>query len=131
MVTADAKYFKVSELKHPEIVNPRAFALLDLIREAFGKPITITDDGRPAGTLPPGASKTSLHFKGQAFDLRSKHWTPGDLWAFVYAVQAVADSLAPSETGVELELVKGPTDSHCHVGFYLDGRANRMVLALD
>ena len=130
MLTKDLRHFRLSEFKHPELVNETAAAYLDEVRDQFGKPLTLTDDARLPGEMPPGASATSLHFKGQAFDLRSKDLSAEDLWSLVTAVQNVALWVCGrQQRGVELEIVSSATDHHVHIGFFLgDGRSNRLIV---
>lgn len=121
-------YFALSEFRHPELVNPRAAMLLSQVRTFFGRPMTLTDDARTPDEAPPGASTTSLHYLGQAFDLRSREWDRETLWNFVGAVYQVSDNLPKHERGIELEIVDSATDKHVHLGFFLDGRANRLLV---
>jgi len=129
-VPVNLRWFKPWEFNHPELVNTKAAWLLDEIRQQFGRPIVITDDARIIGQpLPPGASGNSLHFRGQAFDLRIRNWSREELWYFVTVVQTIAHGLPQAEAGVELELVWSRTDKHAHVGFFFDGRPNRLIIA--
>jgi hypothetical protein len=130
-LTTDLRYFKLSEFKHPELVDARAGFWLDELREEYGKSMILTDDARPAGVIPPGGSAKSLHFKGRAFDLRIRHFTWGDLWDFVGAVYRLNARMPPSERGVELEIVWSTKDKHGHIGFPMDGRRNRLIVAAD
>lgn len=131
MLTNDLPYFLLSEFKRPDLVDYRAARLLVKIRSRSGVKMIITDDGRPLGKLPPGASKQSLHFKGCAFDIRSRDWTREEYWKIVAATCSVAAELLPIESGVEMELVKGLKDTHFHIGFFFDGRPSRLILALE
>lgn len=130
-ITTKLHHFSLGEFHHPELVNDRCAQYLDTLRGLFGQPLVLTDDGRAPGMLPPGASTSSLHFQGQAFDIRSRDWTPGEWYNFVKAAQQLAASLPPEGAGIELELVHGPTDTHCHIGFFLDGRPNRLLIRAD
>lgn len=122
------RHFKPSEFKYFERCDPAALAFLDDVRERCGFPLIVTDDWRDArATLPSGASPTSLHFAGRAFDLR---W-PSDaekVWRFV---AAVVKQQEVSGLGVELELVNGPSDRHLHVGVYANARPSRCIVAAD
>lgn len=125
------KYFKTDKFNRVELINQTALEILDEIRDAFGRPIVVTDDARVEGEpLPPGASGNSLHFKGQAFDIRSRDWSNEDMWTFVAAVVNVANWVCRgAKAGVELEIVHSKTDKHAHVGFFLgDGRKNRFIV---
>ena len=86
---------------------------LDRVREEAGVPMVITDDARPAGVMPEGASKTSLHFRGRAVDVRSRDWNELQKWDLAAAIFTLADD-APGK--VELELVHSSSDAHWHIG---------------
>jgi hypothetical protein len=86
---------------------------LDRIRERAGVPMVITDDARPPGVMPEGASKTSLHFRGRAVDLRSRDWTAPQKWQIAAAIVFLAAD-APGK--VEFEQVYSSTDRHWHLG---------------
>ena len=130
MLNHDLRYFKLSEFKHPELVNETAAEMLDEIRSQYGRPLVLTDDARLPTDKPPGYSPTSLHYKGQAFDLRSRDMSAEALWKLVTAVFNVAAWVARgAKEGVELEIVSSSTDHHVHIGFFLgDGRKNRLLI---
>ena len=131
MIPNDLRYFKPNEFKHPELVNEQAVRLLDEIRHQYARPIIITDDARLPGDAPTGASKTSLHYKGQAFDIRSRDMTKEDMFRLARAVVNVADWVARKvgTQGIEFEIVDSATDKHVHLGFFLgDGRENRLFV---
>lgn len=114
MITRWQKEFAQSEFKHPELVKQEAYDLLVQVRRRYGKPLVLTDDGRTPDDRPPGYSKTSLHYLGQAFDLRIYDKSEEELWALAAAVMSLG-----SVGGIELELVWSNTDKHCHIGFRL------------
>src|SRR3990172_3000933 len=91
------KEFPLDELNHPELINQDAYDILVCIRRQFGRGIIITDDARVAGEAPPGASKTSLHYRGRAFDIRTRTWNAKILWEFTNAVMTVADWIQNSD----------------------------------
>lgn len=129
MLNHDLKWFKLTEFKHPELVNEQAAFLLDEIREQYGRPLVLTDDARLPGVVPEGGSLTSLHFKGQAFDLRSRDMSDEDMWKLVTSVFNVATWVARGQKeGVELEIVSSPTDHHIHLGFFLGAARNRLLI---
>jgi hypothetical protein len=126
------RYFKPGEFNNPTLVNEKAAIWLDVIRHKFGKPIIVTDDARiPGQALPSGASGRSLHFLGQAFDIRIRHWSREDMWLFVKTIVEFETTISGSEGGIELELVWSNRDKHAHVGFFLDGRPSRLIIAGD
>lgn len=127
-LTRDLRHFKLSEFKHPELVEERAALWLDELREVWGQPIILTDDARPPGVIPPGGSAKSLHFKGQAFDFRIRHLTWGGLWTLGAAVYTLQRSMPDGESGIEFELVWSHTDKHAHVAFPNDGRKPRLII---
>jgi len=122
--------FAESEFEHPDKVNQQALNQLLLVRQSYGKPMVITRPGgdwRAPGVVPPGGSPSSLHHLGQAFDIRSKAMSREDRYRLTRAVIKVGDVLPWAMRGVELEwVVSGPRE-HCHNGFFLDGRADRLV----
>lgn len=120
----DLQYFKLSEFRHPDLINERAALLLNDIRAVYGEPLTVTDDARTPDEQPPGFATDSLHYKGQAFDLRTRDLTREQLWRLVRSVYTVS----VGQGGVELELVSSSTDHHLHVGFFFDGRADRLIV---
>lgn len=129
MLTADLEFFKLSEFKHPERVDPDAAFWLNEVRREFGEPIILTDDARLPGDLPSGGSTSSLHYLGRAFDIRSRHWTRETYWRFAAAVFRVQARMPRGDRKVELELVDSPRDKHAHLGFYLSDGEPRLVLA--
>jgi len=110
---SDLRHFTVAEFKFPDAMDVSFLRWLDRVREEAGVPMVITDDARPAGVMPEGASKTSLHFRGRAVDLRSRDWTELQKWDLAAAIFVLADE-APGK--VELELVYSATDRHWHLG---------------
>lgn len=127
------RWFVESEFEHPELLNHDALMLLDEVRDQFGRPLIITDSARLPTAAPTGSSKTSYHYKGQAFDLRIKHFTAQELWRLVEAVMTVARWVARRRaglSGVELEIVWSSTDKHCHIAFKLgsDGGTDEFLV---
>lgn len=101
MVPPNLKHFAPQEFSHPDLVDNQAVRVLDEIRDVYGFPMILTDDARLPGEAPPGASATSLHYTGRAFDVvfpstREFAW---ELARAVFQVQAA------SRLGLELELV--------------------------
>lgn len=133
-LTSKLSYFPPSEFKNPEYVDDWSAVKLNDVRRVYGGPLVLTDDARRPGDLPSGGASDSLHYLGQAFDIRTRDKTREQLFALVRAVVIVANAIRASEpklAGVELEMVKGPTDQHWHVAFFKDGRPDRLELALD
>jgi hypothetical protein len=118
MITSEdtaLSYFSISEFKHPELIDPEAFTLLNEIRHAAGFPIVVTDDARTPEDQPEGHSETSLHLIGRAFDLRTRNLSKFQMYTLVDAILVIA---VEYEVKIELELVSSSTDKHLHVGFY-------------
>ena len=109
----DLRHFQRAEFHHPDEMDVAFLRWLDRVREESGVLMTITDDFRPADTMPEGASTTSLHFRGRAVDIRSRDWSVTEKWDLMRAVMTLADE-APGK--VELEQVYSPTDKHWHIG---------------
>lgn len=130
-VTKDIDFFPLVLWHRPDLINLTAAMMLSKLRGIFGEALIVTDDGRDPGTVPPGGSVTSWHFKGQAFDLRIREWTWEKLWRFVAAVTILQESLPPGMNGIELELVWSAKDKHAHIAFTLDARPCRLIVAAD
>lgn len=120
---SDLRHFQANEFKFPEMMDVSFLRWLDRVREESGVPMVITDDGRPAGVMPEGASTTSLHFRGRAVDLRSRDWTATQKWDLAAAIVTLADD-APGK--VEWEQVYSGADKHWHIG--VDDRASNPQL---
>lgn len=121
------RHFSPKEFKNPDRIDPDAAKFLDEVRERFGFLLIVTDDARLPGDHPSGASPTSLHYVGRAFDLR---WIQPAvrLARFVESVITVA-----GEWGVdyELELVNSTKDQHIHLGLQRPGVASELIVAGD
>jgi len=123
-LTHDLRHFKLNEFKHPELVNETAALMLDEVRDQFGFPLHLTDDARLPGDRPEGSVADSLHFKGQAFDLRTYNFNGEQLFKLVSAMMNVALWIARGQkSGVEIEIVSSATDHHIHIGFFLGARS--------
>ena len=127
-LTHDLPHFKLSEFKHPELVDAEAAQFLERIRSAYAHSLVLTSDARTRAenqTLP-GHSDTSLHLLGRAFDLRwSFDQGKGTLWQFV---QAVFTAASATDKGIELEIVNSSTDQHVHIGLFPDSRPHRLLV---
>lgn len=110
---SDLRWFTRDEFKFPDAMDTAFLRWLDRIREESSVPMVITDDARPVGIMPEGASKTSLHFRGRAVDIRSRDWSVIQKWDLGAAILTLAAE-APGK--VEWELVHSPTDQHWHLG---------------
>lgn len=126
------RWFKPTELNHPELCAEDALQFLDMVRNRFGAPITVTDDARLPSDHPSGSSPTSWHYKGRAFDLRAPT-SPQLLWRLVAAIVLTLEDWKVLHGGhsIELELVSGPTDKHIHFALKNDASASELELALD
>jgi Peptidase M15 len=122
----DLVYFKLSEFKHPELVDAAAAAMLDEVRGRYGKPLVLTSDARtPAENAAlPGSSPTSLHLQGRAFDME---WiaSAADRYQFVVAVLGTARLYGYQP---ELEFVLSGAEQHVHLGFYPAGHVGQLEL---
>lgn len=114
----DLRHFAAAEFRFPDVMDVGFLRWLDRVRERSQVPMVITDDARPAGVMPEGASRTSLHFRGRAVDIRSRDWTAAQKWRLAAAIVY----LAPEAPGkVEWEQVYSTADQHWHLG--VDERA--------
>ena len=109
----DLQYLRAGEFQHPDLMDTAFLRWLDRVRHRAGVPFTITNDARPGGIMPTGASSTSLHKRGRAVDLRSRDWKSHQKWSVMTAIAALADD-APGK--VEFEQVYSATDKHWHLG---------------
>src|SRR5881394_930087 len=124
---SDLRHFSAADFQLPEMMDVAFLRWLDRVREEAGIPMVITDDARPVGVMPEGASKRSLHFRGRAVDIRSRDWTDIQKWDLIAAIVTLADE-APGK--VELEVVHSPSDQHWHVGVD-DGALNHELIESD
>lgn len=130
---AALRHFTAAEFNHAPLVDNQAAVFLDNLRSAYGLPLTLTSDARTPeeNAAARGSSPTSLHLLGRAFDIR---W-PGNeehAWQFLAAFfQALGWKPPESQQSVELELVHGPADKHCHFGIYPDARPSRLIVATE
>jgi hypothetical protein len=109
----DLKHFKAAEFVYPELMDVPFLRWLDRVRELCGVRFFVTNDARPGGEMPTGASGKSLHKRGRAVDLRSRDWSAADKWKVSAAIHWLADQ-APGK--VEFEQVYSNTDQHWHLG---------------
>lgn len=126
-LTANLRYFRLDEFRHPELLEAEAAHFLDDVRAAYGQPLVLTSDARTPeeNAAASGSSPTSWHLQGRAFDLK---WitNPAALWRFVKAVYQVAGA-----RGVELELVNSATDKHIHVALLPVQGGSRLLIRAD
>ena len=120
----DLRHFRAEEFQYPDLMDVAFLRWLDRVRERAGVPMVVTDDARPAGVMPEGASKTSLHFRGRAVDLRSRDWTATQKWSVASAIVFLAAD-APGK--VEFEQVYSPTDRHWHLGVDEQGINHHLI----
>lgn len=111
-VPTDLKHFEPSEFKFPDLMDTTFLRWLDRVRELSGVPMIVTNDARPAGEMPTGASAKSLHRRGRAVDIRSRTLTAAQKWNLVQAMVDLRDE-APGK--IEFECVFSPTDTHWHI----------------
>lgn len=118
----DLVRFKRSEFKFPDQMNIPFLRWLDRVAQRAGKhiPFIVTGDGRVPGVVPPGGAATSMHYKGQAVDIRSRIWSDTQKWLVLKAIVELADE-APWK--ICWEPVYSATDQHWH----LDVKQDRAV----
>lgn len=125
-LTTDLVHFKLSEFRHPELVDYDAARMLDEVRDRYGKPLVLTSDARTPdeNAALPGSSPTSLHLVGRAFDVE---WIGDavDRFAFVSAVLGVTRLYGYMP---EIEFVLAGPQQHVHLGWYPAGHAGQLEL---
>lgn len=127
MIPPDLRYFKRSEFRQPDLVDNDAARYLDEVRHRYGFPLYLTDDARLPDQAPPGASKTSLHYDGRAFDLK---WIQ-PAHRLYHFVQCAMEAAAERGVRIELELVNSLKDRHIHIGLQRPGVENELIVAAD
>lgn len=132
------KYFKASEFKAPDHIEPKLLLLLDGVRDEFGGPFFITSDGRdPEHNKRVGGVPTSLHLYDAEKGLKCHavdFWfnaAPRPYAQFAQIAEAVAT--VSNELGVsyQLEIVYSDKDKHIHLGIFRDPRPSELIFALD
>ena len=120
-------HFKASEFKHPELMDFAFCTFLDEVRDSYGFPIVLTNDGRtPAendALRAQGSAPNSRHLAGQAVDMRLPP-TSNHLWRLMEAIVQVAQGL---DKPIELELAQ----QHLHLAWLEPGRASKLFVSLD
>ena len=121
-------HFKWSEFKHADLMDFAFCTFLDEVRDAYGFPIVLTNDGRtPAendALRAQGSAPNSRHLAGQAVDMRLPP-TSNHLWRLVEAI--VEASHKCSERAIELELAQ----QHLHLAWLEPGRASKLFVSAD
>jgi len=123
------RFFKLSEFKHPELMDYSFCVFLDHVRYEYGFPLVLTNDARTQAENDAlkahGSADHSRHLVGQAVDMvypqDSQH-----VWALVTAIFACA-----GERPIELELVNSTVDKHVHVAFLEPGKASKLLVKAD
>lgn len=127
MLPAELRYFTRAEFRNPDLVDNDAALFLDELRHRHGFPLHLTDDAREPDAAPPGSSKSSMHYRGRAFDLK---WIqPAHrLYNFVECAMQLA-----RERGVhiELEIVNSLRDRHVHIALQPPGVWDELIVAAD
>ena len=127
MLPPDLIHFRRSEFHNPDLVDADAARLLDGVRHRYGFPLFVTDDARLPGEAPPGASATSLHYAGRAFDLK---WIQ-PAWKLAHFVESVIHESAERGVNYELEIVNSLNDRHVHLALQQPGVESELIVASD
>jgi len=129
-LTKDLPNFKLSEFRHPELIEPLAANFLQAVRERYAAPIRVTSDARTAvENAAVGGSPLSWHVKGRAFDLR---WPADDQLAYRLLRALVLQTEEWTEDmTLELELVYSERDKHIHFAVKDNGSPSRLIVAAD
>ena len=119
-------HFQAEEFTHLELVDRDCLRWLDAVRERFGRPLTVTSDARTAAenAALAGASATSLHLLGRAFDLR---WDVDAQGAFAL-VSAILHVSEVAGCAPEIEFVLAGPERHIHLGWFLPGHPGQLEL---
>lgn len=139
------QYFKESEFRHPERMDPEFLYWLNTVREWAGVPFIVTSDARSMShNAKIGGSPNSLHIfneydsddKVAAIDFTTPKGRARNLQGWQEDLWEINRSIATSNLGdvaIQLELVQGPTDWHIHVAWYPPGdpRKSKIILKLD
>ena len=124
----DLLHFKPEEFNHPDNMDSEFLQFLDEVRIECGVPFYLTSDYRTGSGLHPLGRAVDLATPGSRARDSQKYYE--ELWLITDAVMLQADL---DKEKVQLELVKGPTDWHVHIGLYdIDwGGPSKLVVALD
>lgn len=134
MFPTDLKHFKTGEIPHEEMMNVLYLRWLDRVRDRAGVPFVITDGGRADGDPEPSGSAKglSLHHRGCAVDLKTRHLTVQEKWKIMAAIIELSKD-TPNGWKVEFEVVwtdKG--DRHWHLGLdWTPGKEHEFIEADD
>jgi len=132
MLTSKLQHFAYTEFQNPLLVDDTAARALDMVRDLYGKPLTITSDARSAAeeaALPNSATppESSLHVQGRAFDLRWAFDDPTDCYAFFSAVFSTCRVFG-FQAEIEPRTPHSGQSVHMHLGFYLAGHPGKVEL---
>lgn len=136
------KFFKPSEFKRYNLMDPEFLLYLDEVRSRCGFGWFLTSDARPAEeNARVGGVATSLHLADQkvaklarAVDFVTATLKSGDrpyaeFMRFVLAAIDARDQMA-LDYSVQAEIVYSPTDRHYHLGLHRDlSRPDELIFA--
>lgn len=132
MFPTDLANFDRTEFNHPDMMYVPFLRWLDKVRSIAGVRFELTDDGRADGNPEPSGSAggTSLHHRGCAVDIRIKDLNAQQLWKINFAIVLCCDAQTVGK--VEVEWVKGITETHLHLGLdWTPKKQHEFILAND
>jgi hypothetical protein len=128
------KWFKASEFKHPDQMDPQFLLFLDSVREESGLPFILTSDGRShEHNARVGGASRSLHLftaeqGARAVDFGTR-WGLRPWVEFAFITEAVIGVSHAIDQHYQLELVWSEKDKHIHLGLLREGPSQLIVAA--
>jgi len=121
----ELKHFSPAEFHFPDEMDEEFLLFLDEVREYAKVPFFLTSDYRtPEHNQQVGGHPRSLHVKGRAVDFVTPGCRARDNQLYYEELFKITDAvmyIATDNDKVQLELVKGSSDYHVHLGLYPDG----------
>ena len=115
------KNFSPSEFNNLAEMDQDFICFLDEVRTRAGMPFYLTSDYRSSATnTAAGGHPASLHIKGMAVDFVTRASRARQAQDYYREIWKIAKAVmeTPTTRAIQLEIVKGPTDWHLHLGLY-------------
>ena len=129
------KYFKASEFKYPDRMDPQFLLFLDAVRAQVGLPFILTSDGRNLiHNRRVGGVFNSLHVfnfrrQARAVDFVT-YWGRRPWVEFAAVAEAVITEAKAIDQHYQLELVWSEKDKHIHLALRREG-PSQLIIAAD